>query len=633
MCQRVNNDYDIVAMGAGHNGLVAAAYLAKAGKKVLVLERKPWPGGGVVTREINTPGYWHDEHSSVHIMIQGNPMIREDELGLQSRFGLRYKYGIPYAMIFPDQSTLIAYKDLDRTCENIARFSQRDAETYRRFAQRATSLLPMLRSSMYSPPTPMGTLYSMLDGSDAGREMLDAMQRSSLDICNQWFESETVKIWLLRLVSENLQLPDELGTGFGVFLMPGLMHGYGVSQPYGGSGKLTEALVRCIQHHGGEVRCNSEVVKILSSGGRATGVRLAGGEEIRARDAVIGAIHPHRLRGFLDGVPEAVLARAERATLAAFSLMVSHYDLKEPAQFYAGTEAAGAIMLELMSSNTLSEMLDDFDALRRGRISERVLCAGGDESLTDPSRVPPGRGMFHGITFAPYNLEAGGPARWDEIREEMGDRSLDAYRRFVKNLTSDNIVKRTIVTPLDFAREMPNSMVGGDVHGVAPYFYQTGGHRPTPDLAQYTVPGVERFYLVGPFLHPGGGVYGAGRATAMRMFEHLGMDFSQVSASDGGKPSTAVSLPAASTPAAGEDPGSVTLYGPASEEVMTIRSIEREGHDLVVRGQAYGSMPLTVKLKPAQARRLLKLLRLSLVPFLLRGLFRSAGDRTGEKKP
>jgi phytoene dehydrogenase-like protein len=613
----MTNTYDIVAMGAGHNGLVAAAYLAKAGKKVLVLERKPWPGGGVVTREINTPGYWHDEHSSVHIMIQGNPLIRQDELGLISRFGLKYKYGIPYAMIFPDQSTLVAYQDLDRTCEGIAKISPEDAQTYRRFAQRAMSVLPMLGAGMYAPPTPMGAMYGMLDSNEAGREMLDAMQRSSLDICNQWFKSEAVKIWLLRLVSENLQLPDELGTGFGVFLMPGLMHGYGVSQPYGGSGKLTESLVKCIEHYGGEVRCNSEVTKILSHSGRATGVRLSTGEEFLARDAVIGAIHPHRLRNFLEGVPEPVLARAERTTLAAFSIMVSHYDLKEQAKFHAGSEVGGAIMLEFMSSNTLGEMLDDFDALRRGRISERVLIAGGDESITDPSRVPPGRGMFHGITFAPFNLADGGPSRWDEIAEQMGDRSLGAYRRFVSNLTSDNIIKRTIKTPLDWSREMPNSMVGGDVHGIAPYFYQTGGHRPTPDLAQYTVPGVERFYLVGPFLHPGGGVYGAGRATAMRMFEHLGMDFAQVSSGD--RPSTATtSLPARAMSSS----EAVTLYGPANEDVMTIQSIDRAGDDLVIRGQAYGTMPLTVTLRPSQARGLLKLMRFSWISFLFGFLFK-----------
>src|SRR5579859_7920013 len=158
----MNGSYDIVAMGAGHNGLVAAAYLAKAGKKVLVLERKPWPGGGVVTREINTPGYWHDEHSSVHIMIQGNPLIRQDELGLQSRFGLTYRYGIPYAMIFPDQSSLIAYQDLDRTCEGIARLSPRDADTYRRFALRAMAMLPSFAAGLYAPPAPMGAFYSML---------------------------------------------------------------------------------------------------------------------------------------------------------------------------------------------------------------------------------------------------------------------------------------------------------------------------------------------------------------------------------------------------------------------------------------------------------------------------------------
>ena len=104
-------DYDIVVMGAGHNGLVAACYLAKAGKKVLVLERQSFPGGGVVTRELNTPGYRHDLHSSVHIMIQGNPMLTEDELELKSRFGLEYRYPeVPLASLFPNDEVLITYK-------------------------------------------------------------------------------------------------------------------------------------------------------------------------------------------------------------------------------------------------------------------------------------------------------------------------------------------------------------------------------------------------------------------------------------------------------------------------------------------------------------------------------------------
>ena len=523
--------YDVVALGAGHNGLVAAAYLAKAGKKVLLLERNPWPGGGVQTRQLNAPGWWHDVHSSVHIMIQGNPLIREDELGLFAKFGLRYNYSdVPYASVFPDHTSLITYKDLDRSCAEIAKFSPKDAETYRAFAQKSMAFLPMFASGLYSPPLPMGGFVAMLDQSEEGREILDIMQRSCLDIANALFESDRLKVHLLKLVSENLQLPDELGTGMGIFLMPGIIHQWGVSQPVGGSGKLTEALVRCIEHHGGEVRCNAEVRKVIVSGGRATGLETADGERFMAKDGVIAALHPHKLRKFVEGVEEGVLRRAERTTLSTFSLFVSHYALNEQAVLRAGPEPRTATMLEYQQTERLEELLDDYDALRRGRLPDRLLIGGSDESYADPTRVPAGKGMFHGIMFAPYKLNGAPGSAWDEAKEAIGDRVLEHYRRYVSNLTSDNIVERTLQSPVDHERHSPNSMVGGDVHGVAPFFYQTVGHRPTPDLGQYTVPGVDRLYLVGPFQHPGGGVYGAGRATAIRMFDDFSMDFGRVAA-------------------------------------------------------------------------------------------------------
>jgi phytoene dehydrogenase-like protein len=621
-------DFDIVAMGAGHNGLVAAAYLAKAGKRVLVLERKPWYGGGVVTREINTPGYWHDEHSSVHIMIQGNPMLRQDELGLLSQFGLKYNYSdVPHATIFDDQSVLISYKDLDRTCAGIARISERDAETYRRFAQSSMRILPMFMSGLYAPPAPMGALMAMLDQNDEGREMLNYMHRSCLDIANELFESDKVKIHLLRLVSENLQMPDELGTGMGILLMPGIIHTYGVSQPVGGSGKLSDALVRCIEYYGGEVRCNSEVTRILVSSGVATGVELADGEQIKARDAVIGAIHPHRLRQFVSGVHEPVLKRAEKTALAPFSIMVSHYDLHEQAKFYAGEEINKATMLEMMSTSSLAEMLDDFDGLRRGRITPRRLIAGGDESIGDPTRVPAGKGMFHGITFAPYELAEGGHARWDEVKEEIGDLSLQAYRKFVSNLTSDNIIKRTICSPLDLERSSPNSMVRGDVHGVAPYFYQTLSHRPTPDLGQFTVPDVKGLYLVGPFMHPGGGVFGAGRATAIKMFEHLGMDFERAingQSADGKRVVVPMNGGASPAPAAAPAPAAqgMTLYGQDNAELMTVSEIRRDGNALIISGKSFGTMPMVARLDADAARSGLKLLGVRMLPFLVSLPFR-----------
>jgi len=522
-------DYDIVVMGAGHNGLVAACYMAKAGKKVLVLERKEFPGGGVVTQELNTPGYRHDVHSSCHIMIQGNPMLTEDELGLVSRFGLKYNYSdVPYASIFPDNKTLITYKDLDRACAEIAKFSEKDAETYRVFASRSMEMMPMFVSGLYSPPVPLGPFMAMLDSSDEGREIMDAMNRSSLDIIDRLFEDDRVKIHLLKLVTENLQLPDELGTGMGIYLMPGIIYTYGVSQPIGGSGGLTDSLVRCLEANGGELRLNAEVEKILSSSGKATGVRLSDGEEIPARDGVIGAIHPHVLTKFVDGVPGPVAERAGRVNLSTQSLFVSHYDLKEQTKYFAGEEITKATMLEYFTFDKLSDLLDDFDHLRRKRVPPRPLLGGGDETHADPSRAPAGAGIFHAITMAPYDIAGHGPHYWDEIKEQEADKNLSYYRKFISNLTDDNIIARTTWSPLDMERSSPNSFVGGDMHGCAPFLYQSAGHRPTPDLGQYTVPGVEGLYLVGPFQHPGGGIYGAGRATAIRMMDDMDIAFDKV---------------------------------------------------------------------------------------------------------
>ena len=239
--------YDAIIIGAGHNGLVTAAYLAKAGKKVLVLERKPHYGGGVSTRELIAPGWRHDEHSNVHIMIQGNPMIREDELGLFAKFGLEYIYPeLPHVSIWDDGTVMRSWKDLDRTCAEIEQYSPRDAEAYRRFVGVSQSILPMFMAGLYAPPFPMGAFVAMMDQSDEGRFMLDCMQRSALDLVNQWFESDRLKIHIVRLVTENLQMPDELGTGFGALLMPGIIHTFGVAMPKGGSGQLSHALVRAI---------------------------------------------------------------------------------------------------------------------------------------------------------------------------------------------------------------------------------------------------------------------------------------------------------------------------------------------------------------------------------------------------
>ena len=229
--------------------------------------------------------------------------------------------------------------------------------------------------------------------------------------------------------------------------------------------------------------------------------------------------------GIISLMDQGVVRRAERVNTSSMSLFVSHYDLKERTKYLAGEEITRATMLEYFTYDRLSDLLDDFDYLRRRRIPPRPLTGSGDETHADPTRAPAGAGIFHAITMAPYNIEGHGPAYWDEIKEQEADTNLDYFRRFISNLTDDNIIMRTTLSPLDMERSSPNSFVNGDMHGCAPFMYQTVGHRPTPDLGQYTVPGANRLYLVGPFMHPGGGVYGAGRGTAIKMCDDLGIDF------------------------------------------------------------------------------------------------------------
>ena len=162
--------HEVVVIGGGHNGLTVASYLAKAGVDVCVVENLPWVGGGVVSRECAAPGFKTDQCSTWHGFIQPNPLILHDELGLKSKFGLEYVTTNEQATtLFSDDSFITLFKSVDDTCESIAKFSEHDAEAYRKFYQWSVKTLDMLTEGMYNPPAPFGTMVSMLDQSREGR--------------------------------------------------------------------------------------------------------------------------------------------------------------------------------------------------------------------------------------------------------------------------------------------------------------------------------------------------------------------------------------------------------------------------------------------------------------------------------
>ena len=223
----MSTPFDVVVAGAGHNSLVAAAYMAAAGMRVLVLERNAWVGGGAVTREVTVPGFRHDLHSTAHIMIQSNPLINRDELGLQSKFGLEYiRPEVSFASVFEDDTVVLTYHDLDKTCESLARISPRDAEAYRRHIEKMKTIIPMFVSGLHTPPLPFGALIGLLEQSVEGRELIGIMNKSAFDIIDDLFENEKLKTHFLKFSSEAMSGPEEKGTGLVFNLIVGMAHTY-----------------------------------------------------------------------------------------------------------------------------------------------------------------------------------------------------------------------------------------------------------------------------------------------------------------------------------------------------------------------------------------------------------------------
>jgi phytoene dehydrogenase-like protein len=247
------------------------------------------------------------------------------------------------------------------------------------------------------------------------------------------------------------------------------------------------------------------------------------GQVHEAREAVIGAIHPHDLGRMVEGIDAGVVRAAEATRISPIACITVHAALQAPLRFRAGMPVQ-AVMTELLPTQ-YEQLRRSFDDLRYGGFPQYPLIGFGSLSTFDPSRVPEGRATLHAWDYVPYERSDG--RSWDDTKRDYAERMIDHMARFIENIGHENILKYHCDSPVDMERTSP-SFRRGDLHGVATTTYQSGAHRPTPELGQYTVPGVERLYLVGPFQHPGGGVFGAGRATAIKLAADLKMDLARV---------------------------------------------------------------------------------------------------------
>ena len=285
--------YDFVVMGGGHNGLLSSIYLAKAGYKVCVLEALDEFGGGTRSGEI-APGYIADQGGMVHNLISRTPIVREDELELFSKYGLEYKFVDSLCCsIFPNEEHLILYSDLDKTCEQIAKFSERDAETYREFVNYFLKLSGAAAAGTAGAIPAYGPMMNVLAMSPEGREFIRVMNSSAQQIVEEWFESEEVRVTLTRWCTEMMIDPRQIGTAT-LLAFCAALHAPGnpgAPFPVGGCVNFVNALTACARDHGVDLFTNEWVNELVVEDGEVKRVRTKCGDEFVATEGVISTIN------------------------------------------------------------------------------------------------------------------------------------------------------------------------------------------------------------------------------------------------------------------------------------------------------------------------------------------------------
>ena len=515
--------YDFVVVGAGSNTLTAAAYLAAGGHSVCVLERHDYCGGGCISREVTLPGFRHDLHATNVFLVKANPLIRCDELGLLSRFGLRYvETDDPYhGSLFDDGTGIRTFTDLDRTCGEISRLNAADGDAYRHFAQRAGKCVDLLSWGMFSPPANPTTFQELLRQSTEGQYLLELMGTSAWQIISETFQDQRLQTHLYKMCGEMMVSPEKPGTAFALFIILGFSHRYTSGFVQGGSQQFSNALIACIEHHGGVVATGQEVIQLPIAHGRANAVTTASGEIYTARQAVIAGIAPWRLNQFIDHFDPQLTAAALQAQPSDFGVFLSSYALDKPVvPRYAADYQR--MQINQCCHVEVSKVRHAFTSIAAGQLPSEYFANFICPSIHDPSRAPAGQATLYLYHMVPMVLKDKTLADWNELRAPFARWLLDGAKAYIGNL-SGNVLAAHHASPLDMQEHSP-SFRNGDVMGLGTFASQFLGGRPVSEFAQYRVPGIERLYLCGPFMHPGGGITGGGRAVAMRVMHDLHLD-------------------------------------------------------------------------------------------------------------
>ncbi len=511
-------DYDALIIGAGHNGLVCGAYLAKAGLKVCALERRPVIGGAAVSEEL-WPGYTVSVASFVMTLMQPKIML---DLELKD-CGLEVIETAPSFQPFPDGRSIVFWPDTERVCAEIAKFSRADAEAYPRYAAHMEALVPVLRRLLFEVPIDptTGNLRDLAKSAalawrfrDLGGkfyDIWDLLTLSAYDYLSRWFESEQMLAALGSYASGsggNIG-PKSPGSAYVLarpFLRDQTTAAGRNGQVRGGMGAISAAIARSGARFGLDTRVDAEVKRVVVENGRARGVELASGEVLRS-DIVIA--NANAKTTFLKLVaPEHLPApfvqniRDFRTSSTSFKINLA---VEQAPRFTAFEQAdpgyayPGAIVI----APNVDDLERAFDAAKYGQMAEKPYLWMMVPSVFDPSLAPPGKhliSIFGG--HVPYKLR---DREWDDrARDELFAMVMNAISEYAPGI-GNSVIHKQVLTPVDLERMF--DLPGGHVHHGDLSIDQIFFKRPARHFADYRSP-IAGLYQCGASAHPGGGVTG-----------------------------------------------------------------------------------------------------------------------------
>ena len=518
-------ELDAIVIGGGHNGLCAAAYLGRAGKNVLVLERRHVLGGAAVSEQLH-PGFTYSVCSYV-VSLMRPWILRELEL---AKHGLEI---LPLECSYtpqPDGPGLCRWPESARTREEIARFSARDADIYPQFGQ-AVGQLARFVKPLIDSPTPHLKPRSLSElklgaelkrrfdglGEDLQELKLRLLTMSAADFLDRWFESDVLK--------SPMAVSGIIGTMLGV-RSPGtayvLLHHYmgeidGAFRAWGfakgGTGAVSNAIASAARSHGVEIRTEAGVQEIRVENGRAVGVVLENGEELSAKTIVSGC-EPKltflRLVG-AEHLPSEFVSMLSRYRLRGSSGKVN-FALDRAPEFAHRPGVGKHLYGDVAIAPSIEYLERAYDEAKYGAFSSRPYINAVVPSFSDPSVAPPGKHVLSAfVQYAPYHL-AEGPEAWPSKREAFGDTVTDTLAEYIPGLR-EMILHRQVLTPWDLEQDF--GLTEGNIFHGELTLEQLAFQRPVHGWAHYATP-LSGLWLAGSGAHPGGGIMGAPGALCAR---------------------------------------------------------------------------------------------------------------------